>query len=89
MPIVLTDFKNNTWCTEQMTDGFLHCGYTGQAGPRIQDLLDFAGTRQKQFENFVGKRQLREVKDAAKTSTPPRRRVRAGDTRSSSGDGVE
>ncbi len=89
MPIVLTDFKNNTWCTEQMTDGFLHCGYTGQAGPRIQDLLDFSQSRAKQFENFVAKRQVGEVKDAARTSTSPRRHVRTRDTRSSGGDGVE
>jgi hypothetical protein len=57
MPVVLTDYTNSTWCTEQLTDGYLHVGYTGHAGPRLVDLLDFARTRQKQFEKFVEKRE--------------------------------
>lgn len=88
MPIVFTDFKNETWCTEQMTDGYLHCGYTGQAGPRLQDLLDFASARQKQFENFVEKRQEAEVK-SARTNQTKRRNVRTRNSRDAEVDGVE
>jgi len=88
MPLVLTDYKNETWCTEQMTDGYLHAGYTGQAGPRLQDLLDFAGTRQTQFESFVEKRQAEEVK-SARTNQTKRRDVRTRNSRDAEVGGVE
>ena len=83
MPIVLIDFNNDTWCTEQMTDGFLHAGYTGSAGPRLKDLLDFAGTRQKQFDQFVMRRQQEAMKNATKKNNIARRTIRSRDLRSS------
>lgn len=56
MPVVLTDKTNKVWVTEDPAIQFLITGYTGQAGIRILDLLDFAQTRQKQFVHFVERR---------------------------------
>ena len=89
MPIVLTDFRNITWCTEQMTDGFLHAGYTGQAGPRLQDLLDFASTRQNQFDRFMAKRRIEEIESASKKGRVPRSNVRSGNPRGANNSGEE
>ena len=56
MPVVLTDKTNKVWATEDPVAQLLIIGYTGQAGIRILDLLDFAQTRHKQFMQFVERR---------------------------------
>ncbi len=77
MPVVFIDHTNKTWCTEQMTDGYLHVGYAGFAGPRLIDLLDFARTRQKQFEKFVEKQEAEEHKKANASSDKRRPAVQS------------
>jgi len=69
MPIVITDFTNESWAVEQPNDGFIHVGYTGHPGPRLLDVLDFVSTRQKQFEKFVQKRRQKEEEDEKKRRT--------------------
>ena len=66
MPVVLTDKTNKVWCVELPTDGLLHVGYTGEPGPRLQDVLDFVRKRQKQFDNFLEKRKEEEAKEVAR-----------------------
>lgn len=66
MPVVLTDYTNKTWAVEQPNDGLLHVGYTGQAGPRLLDVLDFIESRKVQFEKFVMKRREQELIDGKK-----------------------
>jgi hypothetical protein len=56
MPVVLTDKTNATWATENPTDGYLHVGWTGTAGSRLEYALEFIRNRQKQFEKFVEKK---------------------------------
>lgn len=60
MPVVLTDRTNQVWAVEQPGDGFVHVGRTGQAGPRLVDVLEFISSRQKQFDAFVQKKRLEE-----------------------------
>lgn len=64
MPIVLTDKTNKVWAVEDPITNFLLTGYTGQAGPRLLDLLDFVAIRDKQFAKFVEKRREEEEKSA-------------------------
>ncbi len=64
MPVVLTDKTNKVWAVEDPISGFLLAGYTGQAGPRLLDLLDFVAIRGKQFIKFVEKRREEEEKSA-------------------------
>ena len=66
MPVVITDFTNKTWAVENPEDDYLHVGYSGQAGPRLLDVLDFISTRGKQFEKFVQKRKELEAEEDAK-----------------------
>ena len=66
MPVVLTDYTNKVWAIEQPDDGLLHAGYTGQPGPRVTDLLDFATSRSEQFAKFVEKKRQEERGDATK-----------------------
>ncbi len=66
MPVVITDYTNTAWAVEQPNDGYLHVGYTGKPGPRLLDVLDFIGTREKQFNKFIQKRRAQEEKSAKK-----------------------
>lgn len=68
MPIVIVDFTNETWATEQPTDGYIHVGYRGKSGPRLKDILDFVSVRQKQFDQFLAKRRAEEQKRNARTT---------------------
>ena len=70
MPVVITDFTNKTWAVEQPNDGYLHVGYTGKQGPRLLDILDFVGVRQKQFDKFVQRREEQWRKDAERRRAP-------------------
>lgn len=63
MPVVITDFTNRTWCTEQPDDGYLHVGFVGEKGPRVEDVLDFIRLREKQFQNFLAKKGRERVSD--------------------------
>ena len=56
MPVVLTDHTNKVWCMEQPDDNYLHAGYVGKGGPRVEDLLEFAESRDKQFRAFLAKK---------------------------------
>ena len=62
MPLVLTDFTNKTWAVENPNDGYLHTGWTGRAGVRLEYLLEFVGKRQKQFDKFVEKKKAEEAR---------------------------
>lgn len=66
MPVVLTDKTNKVWAVEDPISGFVLTGYTGQAGPRLLDLLDFVSIRGKQFKKFVEKRREQEQKEHAR-----------------------
>ena len=57
MPVVLTDKSNRVWCVEQPTDGLLHVGWTGNAGPALIDILEFIRVRQKQFDKFQARQE--------------------------------
>ena len=70
MPVVITDKTNKVWAVEDPISGFILVGYTGQAGPKLLDLLDFVSVREKQFKKFVEKRQEKEQK-----RNVPRQRV--------------
>jgi hypothetical protein len=72
MPVVITDFTNRVWALEQPTDGYVHVGFTGEGGPRLLDVLEFIRARQKQFDQFVEKKNTREAKLNAKR---PRKRA--------------
>jgi len=61
MPVVITDFTNKTWAVEDPRDGRLHVGWTGQAGPRVDDVLDFLNSREKQFKDFIAKKRMKEI----------------------------
>ena len=63
MPVVITDQTNRVWAVEQPDDHCLHVGYTGEPGPCLTDVLDFIRIRQKQFNNFVAKRQTKKTKN--------------------------
>lgn len=56
MPVVLTDHTNKVWCMEQPDDSCLHAGFIGKGGPRIEDLLEFVESREKQFKAFLAKK---------------------------------
>jgi len=56
MPVVLTDKTNATWAVENPEDGYLHVGWTGQSGTRLQWTLEFIQVREKQFEKFIEKK---------------------------------
>lgn len=73
MTVVLIDSTNRTWATVQEDDGYLHTGFTAQAGPRVEDLLEFAATRSKQFEKFIAKK--REEEESARQKENLKRRV--------------
>ena len=66
MPVVLTDKTNKVWTVEDPITGFILAGYTGQAGARLLDLLDFITTREKQFAKFVEKRREQEQQSDAR-----------------------
>jgi hypothetical protein len=70
MPVVITDKTNKVWAVEDPISGFLLTGYTGQAGSRLLDLLDFISVREKQFKKFVEKRREGEQKGSV-----PKQRV--------------
>jgi len=57
MPVVLTDKTNATWAVENPEDGYLHVGWTGQRGTRLEWTLEFIKVREKQFEQFIAKKQ--------------------------------
>jgi hypothetical protein len=57
MPVVLTDKTNATWAVENPEDGYLHVGWTGQRGTRLEWMLEFLKVREKQFEQFIAKKQ--------------------------------
>jgi len=73
MPVVVIDYTNKVWAMEQPDDGLLHVGWTGQAGPRLSDVLEFINTRQKQFDSFAERKRKEEVCD--KTKQPKRIRT--------------
>lgn len=56
MPVVLTDKTNETWAVENPEDGYLHVGWTGRSGTRLQWTLEFIQVREKQFEKFIEKK---------------------------------
>jgi hypothetical protein len=56
MPVVLTDKTNATWAVENPEDSYLHVGWTGQRGTRLQWTLEFIQVREKQFEKFIEKK---------------------------------
>ena len=56
MPVVLTDKTNATWAVENPEDSYLHVGWTGQSGTRLQWTLEFIQVREKQFEKFIEKK---------------------------------
>jgi hypothetical protein len=66
MPVVLTDHTNKTWAVEDPSDGLIHVGFTGKAGPRLLDILEFVITREKQFAKFIQKKRREEEKQNAK-----------------------
>ena len=61
MPIVLVDRKNNIWVTEDRTSGDLIAGYKARGGQSVEDLLDFATSRDKQFEKFIQRKKQEEL----------------------------
>jgi hypothetical protein len=68
MPVVLTDKTNSTWAVENPEDGYLHVGWTGRAGTRLEWTLEFIKVREKQFEQFIAKKQeaaQRKLREAA------------------------
>lgn len=73
MPVVITDYTNKVWAMEQPDDGLLHVGWSGQAGPRLSEVLEFISTRQKQFDAFIEKKREEEERD--KTKQPKRIRT--------------
>lgn len=73
MPVVITDYTNKVWAMEQPDDSLLHVGWTGKAGPRLTEVLEFIGTRQKQFDAFIQKKREEEERD--KTKQPKRHRT--------------
>jgi len=56
MPVVLTDKTNKTWAVENPEDGYLHVGWTGTRGTRLEWTLEFIKVREKQFEKFIEKK---------------------------------
>lgn len=82
MPVVLTDFTNSVWCVEQPDDDRLHVGFSGHAGPVLQDALEFIATRQKQFDKFVEKK-----RDAENATKRRLRRQRTNSTRDAESNG--
>ena len=72
MPVVLTDKTNKVWATEDPGTQLLITGYTGQAGIRILDLLDFAQTRHKQFLQFTERRREDERRNEARLNNAQR-----------------
>ena len=56
MPVVLTDKTNSTWAVENPEDGYLHVGWSGQKGTRLEWTLEFIRIREKQFERFIEKK---------------------------------
>jgi hypothetical protein len=56
MPVVLTDKTNKTWAVENPEDGYLHVGWTGTRGTRLEWILEFLQVREKQFEKFIEKK---------------------------------
>lgn len=56
MPVVLTDKTNATWAVENPEDGYLHVGWTGNKGTRLEWTLEFIKVREKQFEKFIEKK---------------------------------
>ena len=56
MPVVLTDKTNKTWAVENPEDSYLHVGWTGTSGTRLEWTLEFIKIREKQFEKFIEKK---------------------------------
>ena len=56
MPVVLTDKTNKTWAVENPEDGYLHVGWTGKRGTRLEWTLEFIQVRERQFEKFIEKK---------------------------------
>jgi hypothetical protein len=56
MPVVLTDKTNKTWAVENPEDGYLHVGWTGTRGTRLEWTLEFLQIRGKQFDKFIEKK---------------------------------
>ncbi len=56
MPVVLTDKTNKVWAVENPEDGYLHVGWTGTRGTRLEWTLEFIQVREKQFESFIEKK---------------------------------
>lgn len=79
MPVVLTDHTNRTWCMEQPNDGYLHVGFVGQPGPRVEDLLEFVQGRDKQFKSFLDKKLKGTKNDNARNRNLLRRTKTDGD----------
>ena len=73
MPVVLTDQTNKVWATEDPATRLLIVGYTGRAGIKILDLLDFAQTREKQFLQFTERRRETAVIPGGRPSNAQRR----------------
>lgn len=76
MPVVVIDYTNKVWAMEQPDDGLLHVGWTGQPGPRLSEVLEFIGTRQKQFDAFIEKKR----EEREKTKQPKRIRTVLADS---------
>ncbi len=75
MPVVLTDYTNKTWAMEDPGDGLLHVGESGRSGPRLEDVLDFISTREKQFIQFITKKRMEKVAPKIKQRGSPSRQV--------------
>jgi hypothetical protein len=68
MPVVLIDFTNRVWATEQPDDGYTHVGWAGKGGPRLLDVLEFVSARQKQFDGFVARKREKESRSGGGAS---------------------
>jgi hypothetical protein len=94
MPVFITDFTNKVWCMENPVDGYLTVGYLGRPGVRVEDILAFVETQEKQFKTFMQKKAERLEKDGKRGKGNPRsdksrRESNAEEPGSGSGAGTE
>lgn len=89
MPVFLTDFTNKVWATESPIDGYLQVGLIGRTGYRVEDLLAFVASRDKQFKAFQEKKaESSNGKAIRRNLQPPKDRGvdGSGDAQGSSGE---
>ena len=92
MPVVITDHTNRVWAVEQPGDGLVHVGWSGKAGPRLQDVLEFLDENQAKFEKFLKTKYKPEVtirgKKTKQSSRDQESEIRAFDLRNSEDRGA-